>query len=57
MLIGEDGRVIKVQANGPVHLQEAAEATVKQWIYSPTIAEGHAVEVVTEAYLEYFLPY
>ena len=55
MVIGADGRVRNVESRGHPLLCSAAEEAVKQWIYSPAVVNGHAVEVFTEAELEFYL--
>jgi outer membrane biosynthesis protein TonB len=55
--VGKDGRVIEVSANCHHYLQRVAEEAVKQWVYSPTVVNGHPVEVRSEVYLDFFLPY
>jgi TonB family protein len=55
--IGEDGRVLKVDSHCPLPLCSAAESAVRKWIYSPTLVNGHAVEVISEADVEVLLPY
>jgi TonB family protein len=58
IMVGKDGRVTMATASGPsLHLSSAAEEAVKQWIYSPTVINGYPVEVITEAWLDFFLPY
>jgi TonB family protein len=54
--IGEDGRVLNVEVRGgqPL-LYSAAEEAVAQWIYSPAEVNGRAVEVITEADVEFYL--
>ncbi len=55
IIIGEDGRVLNLEPRGHPLLCGAAEAAVKQWIYSPAVVNGRAVEVITEANLEFYL--
>jgi outer membrane biosynthesis protein TonB len=57
IIIGKDGRVFSATPSGPVMLHEAAEKAVMQWTYAPTVVNGYPVEVITEADLEFFLPY
>jgi protein TonB len=57
IIIGKDGRVLSATASGPVLLQRAAQEAVEQWTYSPTVVNGYAVEVITEANVEFFLPH
>jgi len=57
LMIGPDGHVIEAHASGPEELRQAAEDAAKQWVYSPATRNGRAVEVDSEAYLDFFLPY
>ena len=46
--VGKDGKVTAVKViNGHPLLQQAAADAVKQWVYSPTLLNGQAVEFTT----------
>jgi TonB family protein len=50
VLIGVDGRVLQAEAlDGDPVLINAASDAVKQWMYLPTLLNGTAVEVTSEA--------
>ena len=57
LLVGRDGHVLDASAGGDRSLATAAERTIREWVYAPTLVNGQAVEVATEAKLEFFLPY
>jgi protein TonB len=45
-LIGKDGKIKNLQVvNGNPLLTQAALDAVRQWVYSPTVLSGSAVEV------------
>jgi protein TonB len=45
-IIGKDGKIQKLQVlNGNPLLTQAALDAVRQWVYSPTVLSGNAVEV------------
>jgi protein TonB len=47
--IGADGHVKTLTTlGGPLPLVTAASEAVKQWLYEPTVADGQAVEVISE---------
>lgn len=55
-IISKEGRVENIQIiSGHPLLVEAAQNSVKQWTYSPTLVNGTAVEVVTQIEVEFFL--
>jgi TonB family protein len=55
--VGKDGRVISADTTAHRFLQDVAVNAVKQWKYSPTVLNGQAVEVLSEVYFDFFLPY
>jgi hypothetical protein len=57
LVIGKDGRVLNAGPVGPPALRQAAESAVKQWVYAPTLLNDRAVEVISETYVDFFLPY
>jgi TonB family protein len=54
IVIAADGHVLNLQARGHPLLTAAAEDAVKQWVYSPAIVNGRAVEVYTEVEVEFW---
>jgi len=57
IIIGADGRVTNAHVlSGQPLLANAALEAVGQWAYSPTVVNGRAVEVVSEAEVEFHLP-
>ena len=55
-IIGKDGTVenLTVASGHPLLVPSALEA-VKQWIYAPTLLNGHAVEVATRIEVNFSL--
>jgi hypothetical protein len=48
-VVSQDGRVKKATAiSGPVALRQAAEDSVRKWIYSPAILNGAPVEAAIQ---------
>jgi protein TonB len=48
MLVGKDGRVMRVELDETLHvpmLDETALAAARQWVFKPALAEGHPVMV------------
>jgi TonB family protein len=55
IIIGTDGRVLNLEVtSGHPLLCDAAREAVEQWVYSPAVVNGRAVEVITEAELEFY---
>jgi protein TonB len=55
-IIGTDGRIRELKVlDGPLLLRQAAVDAVKQWIYSPTILSGSAVEVEAPITVDFLL--
>jgi TonB family protein len=57
-IIGKDGSVLMAKvtkSSGNTALDEAAMASVKQWLYSPTLLNGEPVETMTTASIAFQL--
>jgi protein TonB len=55
-LVGTDGRVKSAKAtSGPLVLQNAATAAVRQWTYRPALLNGSPVESETRVELKFTL--
>lgn len=55
-IIGTDGRIrgLTVQSGNPLLIQAAVDA-VRQWVYQPTLLNGHPVEVIDEIVVTFTL--
>ncbi len=55
--VGTDGKVRDVKVvSGPMMLQGAAAAAVRQWVYTPTMLNGVPVEIDRDITLNFVLP-
>jgi protein TonB len=56
-VIGDDGKVLSLDpVSGPPLLVEAAVIAVRQWRYSPTLFDGHRIQVQDDVRLVFRLP-
>ena len=56
-VIGDDGKVLSLEpVSGPPLLVEAALIAVRQWRYSPTLFDGHRIQVQDDVRIVFRLP-
>jgi TonB family protein len=56
-VVGEDGTIRSLEpVSGPPLLVEASVVAVREWQYSPTLLDGHRIQVQEEIRLVYRLP-
>ena len=46
VMLDETGRVVEVpKIDGPTLLRAAAEAAARQWLFAPSLRDGHPIRV------------